>query len=135
MTGDALAAPARDGRTRSVRRFVDRWFALGLTFYPVTLAAGAAGVPESGAWLVALAVVTAATVALVAVGPAHASGEAWWFGLYAAVAFWALVAVAERWLGYPATDRLLPILAVWGVALSVAFAGVWRRRARTRGAD
>lgn len=113
---------------------MDRWFALGLTFYPVTLAAGAAGVPGSAAWLVALAVVTAAAVALVSVGPAHASGEAWWFGLYTAVAFWALAVAAERWVGYPATDRLLPILGVWGVALAVAFAGVWRRRTRTRSA-
>jgi hypothetical protein len=117
-----------------VRRIVDRWFALGLTFYPVVLAARAAGVGEQAAVWVAAGVVTIAAVALVAVGPSHASGDAWWFGLYTAVAFWAVVAATERWLGYPATDRLAWVLGVWLVSLAAAAVGVARRRADRRDA-
>jgi len=130
LTRHSASVRDEDGWLAVTRRVVDRWFALGLTFYPLVLAVQAVGVESPAAIWVALAVVAVAAVTLVAFGPAHESDEAWWFGLSTAVAFWALAVAIERGLGHPVTSRLGPILAVWAASLTVAFGVVARRRGR-----
>lgn len=114
----------------SIRRVVDRWFALGLAFSPVYVVGDAAGVDASTAWAAAIVTLTAGVPLLVAYGPDHDSGDAWRFGVYTALAFGAVSLVAGR-AGYRIGDHLSGALAVWLAAIAVAVGLVARRRGWT----
>lgn len=114
----------------SIRRAVDRWFALGLAFSPVYVVGEAAGVDTSTAWAAAVVALTAVAPLLLAYGPSHDSSDAWRGGIYTALSFGALSFGAGR-AGYRLGDHLVGALAVWVAAIAVALALVARRRGWT----
>jgi small-conductance mechanosensitive channel len=115
----------------SIRRLVDRYFALGLAFAPLwtTLT------PTVGfqwAWAAAVGSLAVLAVALVRYGPRHDSGEVWRFGGATLLAHVAASLVVEFGLGYRLAEHPVAAVAVWVATVVVGFAHVVRRRSGQR---
>jgi hypothetical protein len=124
----------------SIRRLVDRYFALGLAFAPLwtTLT------PTVGfqwAWAAAVGSLAVLAVALVRYGPRHDSGDVWRFGGATLLAHVApvdagrldrLEGVVEVGLGYRLAEHPVAAVAVWVATVVVGFAHVVRRRSGQR---
>jgi len=111
----------------SIRRVVDRYFALGLAATPLwTTLAPSVGYQTAWAWTVGSLAVLA--VLLVEYGPDHDSDDVWWFGGATLLADFLGTLGARYGYGVRLDDHPVAAVAVWLVAVGVGLAVALDRR-------
>jgi peptidoglycan/LPS O-acetylase OafA/YrhL len=111
----------------SIRRVVDRYFALALAVSPLwTTLAPSVGHRSAWAWTVGSLAVLA--VLLVEYGPDHDSDDVWWFGGATLLADFLGTLGARYGYGVRLDDHPAAAVAVWLVAVGVGLAVALDRR-------